>query len=576
MGDGTTAIVFNGEIYNYRALRQELEEIGYRFRTSSDTEVVLYAYEQWKLDCPKHLQGMFAFAIYDQCAENGEISPENWRLLLARDRLGIKPLYWQRNDQGLLFASEVRAVLASGKVPRRICVEGMYTYLAMGSVQEPLTLVEGVHSLPPAAYLLVESQRNLLTFRQHRYWTPPQKQDLIPDLEEVRSWLVDAVGSHLNSDVPLGTFLSGGVDSGTILALGSRSLQHPMQAFTLGFNNPELDERDVASRTARYCHVDYRHQVIRDVDILIDMPQALASMDQPTLDGINSWYVSREARRAGLTVALSGVGGDELFAGYPSFYQIPLLKRCTRLLPHLKRFTGAFAFFTRWNWLPGSADARRKLAAYLTGDLPMPHPYFAVRGLLTQTQLDNLLTPSAKELLTSEKNALQDWQRTFVEQLNFAAQYDEVGEISWLELSQYMLSTLLRDIDMMSMAHSLEVRVPFVDHFLVERVLRVPQIYKRAANETKPLLTRSLQGILPPEVTHSKKRTFTFPFQFWLNGELAQEVEKSFVELSDVLHPWIRARQAKEIWLDFRQGHTNWTRPWSIYVLNAWAKANLG
>ncbi len=560
--DGRVAIVFNGEIYNFADLCRELEGYGHRFGTRGDTEAIVHAYEEWGTDCPAHLRGMFAFAICDQ---RDEARP---RLFIARDRLGIKPLYlWQANGQ-LLFASEVRAVLASGCVPRRLSEAGLYGYLAFGSVQEPLTMIQDVVSLPPATWLTCEWEAAGLAIQRGAYWKPPVGGGTDAEPVEVRAWLADAIQSHLVSDVPLGAFLSGGLDSSCIVALASQA--QPMRTFTIGFDGWPGDERPLAALVARRSHTEHSERVVSEGDMLGDLPKALAAMDQPTIDGVNSWYVSREAKRSGLTVALSGVGGDELFAGYPSFRQVPRLKR----LPSLAWLAWLPGWSNGWGILPGEPDTRRKLANYLSGQMPLAHPYFAVRGLFSGSQLDVLLQPTLTKDLRGD-GVLAEWRAAVATGVACAAQYDEIGEVSWLEMSQYMRSTLLRDVDMMSMAHSLEVRVPLVDHRLIEHILPVRGQVKQAGAQRKPLMAKALSGLVPPEVTAHAKQTFTFPFETWLKRDLATSVKGRILSPMSGLDPWIGAEARATLWRDFEGNRTNWARPWALYVLMEWLDLNM-
>ena len=386
------------------------------------------------------------------------------------DRLGIKPLYIWFDGDRLLFASEVRALLASGQIPAADC-GGRVVHLPGVRQRAGAAHAGGWHPVS-AAGLMVEADQGRRTVGDRAGYLlaaagrrPGRR---VP--EQVRAWLADAVGCHLVSDVPLGAFLSGGQDSGATVALGTQALGRPMNTFTLAFDNWPADEHDTAALTAARWGANHQCRLISPEAMLADLPQALAAMDQPTVDGVNSWYVSREARAAGLTVALSGVGGDELFAGYPSFRLAPRLKR----LPHDWRWLAHLpGWQAGWPLLPGGPDMRRKLSAYIAGDLPVDHPYFAVRGLLTQSQIASILQPGVNEALRGNNGGLQTWRQSVAAQTAQAARYDAVGEVSWLELSQYMRSTLLRDTDMMSMAHSLEVRVPFVDHILADHILPV-------------------------------------------------------------------------------------------------------
>ena len=566
--DGSVAVVLNGEIYNFQSLYNELNSLGHQFKTKSDTEVIVHAYEEWGIDCLNHLRGMFALAVYDSRQGNpGDLG--SYRLLLARDRLGIKPLYVWKSAQKILFSSEVRSLLASGSIPKTLDQGAVYTYLAFGSVQEPLTLIEGIRSLKPGSWLEIDVRGEYFETKQGSYWKPDLTSKIAPAPGEVRDWLLDAVDSHLVSDVPLGAFLSGGIDSGSIVALASQALDNPLKTFTLGFDNWPADERELAELTSQLWKTDHKCRLIDEDNILADLPDALASMDQPTLDGVNSWYVSREAKASGLTVALSGVGGDELFAGYPSFRYVPILK----LLPRLKRQRDVSTI--AGSTLIGGTDFRRKALAYIVRDLPINHPYFVVRSLLTESGIKGILPDRSWEYIQENGGPLQDWYSSVEHQISRASDCDQVTEISWLEMTQYMRSTLLRDTDMMSMAHSLEVRVPLLDHILVEKILSISGKHKKKAGKQKYLLTQALGADLPEEITSMTKRTFTFPFQVWLREGLAREIQKELTETEGEQMNWAKPEGLAGIWHDFERGHTNWARPWSIYVLKKWIKNNL-
>lgn len=560
----SVGVVLNGEVYNFNSLRRELEQLGHQFNTQSDTEVIVHAYEQWGIDCLNNLQGMFALALLD-ARDSGHP-----KVLLARDRFGIKPLYIWRNNRQMLFASEVRSLLASSSIPKKISIEGLYTYLAFGSVQEPLTLVEGIYSLSAASWMLVEPGQDYLSVTQGFYWEPPGgKRDAISS--ELRVLLGKAVESHLVSDVPLGIFLSGGLDSGALVALASQSTNTRVQTFTLGFDHWPDDEREQAKLTAKKWNTHHHCQLINQEEIIADLPFVISAMDQPTIDGINSWYVSREARRAGLTVALSGIGGDELFAGYPSFRSVPLLKKFPNSMVWLRKVLG---WHNYWSGLPGSLDGRRKLAAYLSGDVVFSDPYYSVRGLFTRSQIINLLGEESKETLFSGSEEIGLWGRTVTQTLSQAEAYDEINRISWLELTQYMLSTLLRDTDMMSMAHSLEVRVPFLDHRLVELMLSIPGKVKLHRHKSKPLLADVMAGLLPEEIFVSQKRTFTFPFSVWMRQDLSKSVGSQLQNGHYSLQAFLSPQAVIQVWQDFERGITSWARPWSLYVLECWIYQN--
>ncbi len=424
--DFTVSVVLNGEIYNFRSLYHELKRLGHQFKTKSDTEVIVHAYEEWGLDCLTRLRGMFAFALYDSRWGRSN-DPGSYRLLIARDRLGIKPLYIWRENQRLLFASEVRSLLASGIIPRSLNLAAVYTYLAFGSVQEPLTMIDGIQSLAPGTWKMIEVEGNHFDIKEGKYWQSDFGHREETSIGEVRSWLFSAVESHLVSDVPLGAFLSGGIDSGSIVALASQVIEQPLKTFTMGFENWPADERALAELTSQRWGTDHRVQLINEDDILADLPDALAGMDQPTMDGVNSWYVSREAKRSGLTVALSGVGGDELFAGYHSFRYVPILNNVPRLRRKKDRTS------SRGLSLPGRTDFRRKLWAYMQRDLPVDHPYFVVRTLMTESTIKGVLSERSWQRIQDGSGPLKDWRSVVNDQLSTASVYDRIGEVSWLK-----------------------------------------------------------------------------------------------------------------------------------------------
>ena len=559
--DGRIQVVSNGEIYNFRDLRRELLAKGHSFYTQSDTEVIVHLYEELGEDCVQHLRGMFAFALWCEADR---------KLLLARDRLGIKPLYYWQDDRRLIFASEVRALLNSGLVPWRLSLAGLRSYLAYGAVQEPLTLVEGIYSLPPGHLMIVRDGQA----RVKRYWDlpagtrSPNGLDVDEVQEQVRATLTEAVEQRLISDVPLGAFLSGGIDSGAVVGLMSQVTEGPIRTFTISFEEEGFDESRLAGVTAQRCGTQHTEILVPYDQILHDLPQALAAMDQPTVDGINTWFVSRAAKQAGITVALSGLGGDELFAGYGTFREVPLMMRANGILRHIPSTLRQVGGRAIGQFLPNH-DRGRKVRAFLSGDSYFDHPYFAHRALFTPQQQRELL----RQGFTDEAEGT--WLQKVAQDIAHADTYDAIGSVSYLELRNYMLSTLLRDTDCMSMAHSLEVRVPLIDHLLVEQVIGLPEQFKMLKGEgPKPLLVKSLDGLLPPEITQVPKRTFTFPWAIWLKGPLRAEVEQALTGDSEVFDGVLCRKGMVRIWQRFLAREVSWARPWALYVLKRWLERN--
>jgi len=574
---GTLAVFFNGEIYNFRELRQELESSGHEFRTRSDTEVIVQAYEAWGEDCVQRLRGMFAFAIVEM-PQGRSGTPA--RVFIARDRLGIKPLYYTVADGQFLFASELRALLASGCVPAQLSDEALTAYLLFGSVCEPSTLIESVASLPPGHCMTIPVAETISTPEPKAYW------DIDKEIEqarrargknsgtpasEVRALLEDAVRSHLVADVPVGVFLSSGLDSTAIATLASQA-QRGIHTFTVAFPDAEYSEADVARRTAKRLSTDHRELALSDREMVARLDEAVSSFDQPSMDGINTYFVSWAARQAGLKVALSGLGSDEIFGGYTSFRDTARVARLTalaRLIP------GAFRHFAaqRMQAAKGgrlSPDAARKASAALLNPKSLPHPYFFTRSLFTPKAVASLL---GKPQNTWKGASWASWLATAVRQ---AGAMDDFTAVSWLELRSYLVNTLLRDTDAMSMRHSLEVRVPFLDSPLIEYVLSLPESEKRGGKRPKELLINALGKLLPEDLVSQPKRTFTFPWENWLRGPLGARVAAGLAEWSPALESRLPGTAAGAVWKEFREARTSWSRPWSLYVLNEWVKRNVG
>jgi asparagine synthase (glutamine-hydrolysing) len=576
--EATVGVVLNGEIYNFPHLRASLETRGHRFRTHSDTEVLVHAYEEWGQDCLTHLRGMFAFALWD--GRSGS-APGEWRVLLARDRLGIKPLYYAMAEGALFFASEVRALLTSGVVHRRLAKESIEAYLLFGSVAEPLTLVEGVYSLPPGHHLTV-SCREPQKAKPVAYWdlagqasrlrTNGLPKTLPEAAQAARPLLEDAARSHLIADVPLGFFLSSGLDSTALVALASRE-RSGLHTFTVVFPESEFSEAEIARRTAKRFSTEHRELMVGGEQMVAELPQAVGALDQPSMDGINTYFVSWAARQAGLKVALSGLGGDEVFGGYPTFRLTPRVAKVAalaRCLPESPRRAMSEALVALGRNGRGSArtDALRKFGAVWSTPDSLPHPYFFTRLLFTPQQLHHLFSGT-------RTGAPSPW-RAWLE--HAAAGANELGGdagVSSLEMRAYMANTLLRDTDSMSMRHSLEVRVPLLDHPLVEFVTALPDSARRDRGLLKALLVQALGNLIPREVVEQPKRTFTFPWRRWLRGPLGLQVAMRLGGITPSLAEVLDREEVHSVWRSFLMGRTGWARPWSLFVLNEWVRCHL-
>ena len=573
--DGKVGVVLNGEIYNFRELRAQLEDRGHAFRTVSDSEVVAHAYDEWGPECVARLQGMFAFAVHDRRKS------EHGKLFLARDRFGIKPLYYVANskqqtaDSYFLFASEVRTLLASGLAPRRLSRAALESYLLFGSVSEPMTLVENVYSLPPGHMLTIDLENATGHIRPECYWTVGTagstngRTDLKEAVAHTRELLEDSVRKHLIADVPVGVFLSSGIDSTSLAALASREVSG-VHTFTVAFQEKEFSEATIARATAQKLGTNHQEVVLSGDDMLARLSDAVSALDQPSIDGINTYFVSWSARQAGLKVALSGLGGDEVFGGYSSFRRTPRYQRMAAFgerVPTLGSLAATVAESAGGHFLSG--DAARKISAVLNSSETLPDPFYFGRALFTPAQVTGLL----QQVSSGREQSL--WWNWLSESSIQARKLDSFAAVTCMELQSYLVSTLLRDTDSMSMAHSLEVRVPFLDHPLVEFVTSLPEDVKSNNGTPKALLVAALADLLPANVVGQKKRGFTFPWATWLRGSLKEKFERGFANLSPALAETLDAKNARSIWASYLEGKTSWSRPWSLYVLNEWTKKHL-
>jgi asparagine synthase (glutamine-hydrolysing) len=571
--DETLAVVFNGEIYNFRELRRSLEAEGHVFRSRSDTETIVHAYKSWGADCVQHLRGMFAFAVLEMAGRSGVGS----RLFLARDRLGIKPLYYATASGAFLFASEVRALLASGRVEPRLSTTALESYLLFGSVGEPMALLEGFRSLPPGHRMTISLTGNAYEFRPEPYWDLPHqdavptepKADAAPAALQVRRLLEESVRGHLIADVPLGIFLSSGLDSTALAALASRE-RSGVLTLTVAFPEQDFSEAALARRTAARLGTQHQEILLSGEEMLARQEEAVAALDQPSMDGVNTYFVSWAARQAGLKVVLSGLGGDEVFGGYSTFRSTPRVRSLAALAAHspdsARRL--AAAALVKLGEAAGFADQGRKLAAAWRAPGALPHPYFFTRLLFVPEQAARLLRDRAA-------NEDSPWRAWLAEAAREAEGADNFAAVSRLELRSYLVNTLLRDTDAMSMAHSLEVRVPLLDHPLVEFVTPLPARLKRRRGVNKALLVDALRDVLPEEVVRQRKRTFTLPWERWLRGALREPVGEGLASLSPALGAVLDANVVRGVWRDFLAGRTSWSRPWSLYVLNQWVARHI-
>jgi asparagine synthase (glutamine-hydrolysing) len=624
--DGGLTITYNGEVYNFREIRAELGDEFGPWCSNTDTEVVLRAYRKWGIAAFERLRGMFALVIWDQ--NNGE-------LVLARDAFGIKPLYYSgvqgpkskvqsldREERfwtldvglwtGFVFASEVRALLASGTVPRKLDCEGVKSYLKNGSVRAPLTIINDVRSLLPGNYLRVRAAAGILQTEERSYIQSPkskvqspksdsQGSKLLPQnprstLQEetldfgrwtldrkvprsrpdavitLREKLKESLRAHLVSDVPLGVFLSGGMDSSALVALMNEVSAEPPKTFSVVFDEQKFSEATHSRLVAERFKTDHREIRLTEECLLEMLPRAIASLDQPTMDGINTYVVSRAVKEAGITVAVSGLGGDELFAGYATFRRALRMQSVSRFSKRLLRSASAIG-----NKALNGSVQRQKFRQLAASDGSPEAVYAISRQLFAPDTVQRLLENVHHG--DTEDTELPHRINSAIRNPHSEMREDSVNAISRLELEGYMANTLLRDTDCTSMAHSLEVRVPFVDVEIIPYVLNLPGDWKLNGfngSRPKPLLADAVGDLFPPKSLRKRKMGFTLPFERWMQSRLRREISSVLENGNIVSRASLNAKEVTSVWRRFLHAPRSigWSRPWSLYVLAKWCEIN--
>jgi asparagine synthase (glutamine-hydrolysing) len=550
--DKSLVVVFNGEIYNYLELRKDLAN-DHTFKTQTDTEVILAAYKKWGVDCLEHFFGMFAFALWDE---------KQAQLLIARDRLGVKPLYYSETEHGFLFASELRSILSTGWVDRRISANAAADYLRYQTVHAPNTIIDGVHMLMPGHRMVIDAKG----IRTERWWDVTDSRVRLDGSESkgsvckhINELLQSSVELRMRADVPFGAFLSGGIDSSIVVGLMSRISSHPVNTFSITFNEEAYDESPYSELIAKRFNTKHTAIQLSASHFLNMVPEALLAMDHPSGDGPNTYVVSKATREAGVKMALSGLGGDEVFAGYDVFRRMKALetKQWLNSLPlAIRKNAGALMRVVK----PSAAS--EKIAAALAQErIDLAHFYPLTRQVLYDSEVDRLL-----------KN--RPIERNCVELLSQAVsgtRMPTLSKVSVLEISTYMQNVLLRDADQMSMAHALEIRVPFLDHRLIEFVLGVSDKHKYP-HTPKELLTESVGDLIPREIIDRPKMGFTFPWAVWMRNELKTFCEEQLHALQHV--EVLQHDEVMSLWKRFVAGdkRITWSRIWPLVVLGHWVK----
>lgn len=569
MQDTASGVVlsYNGECYNYLELKSQLQKAGYRFRSSSDTEVLLNAYLEWGINFVDRVRGMFAIAIWD---------PNIGESLLIRDRLGIKPLYYTVCNGSVLFASEVRSLLATGSVPRHIDPNAVASYLWQGFVPGPDTIVKDLKRLAPGTLMRIRADGSVI--EQREYWRLPgapttlRREDAV---EVCQAELARSATEHLAADVPLGVFLSGGVDSSAMAALAQRGSAQSITTYNIRFDEPDYDESVYARQVSDVLGTDHRELTLTEAMFSDQLDDALGALDQPTFDGINTYFVSRAVKDAGLTVALAGTGGYELFGGYSSFKDLPKARSFTRafgVLPSFARNIAGKAGLTlvsrgagevrpqvRWGKLRDLLDTRGDmLGLYQVSYALFSQDFFSALlqapGAEREWGLDPVSAASHRSALRNDNGVLE--------------------QISRLELANFLGERLLPDTDTASMAVSLEVRVPLLDHQFIESLAQLSSAERYAPIGRKQFLRTAISGQIDPAVFDRPKAGFELPLEKWCRNRLAGDLDATFRDINLAHSIGLDAESVARLWRAFTAGAPGlyWSRLWGIFVLMTWCK----
>lgn len=553
----TACVILNGEIYNYLELRRLLEKLGHRFYTNSDTEVIIHAYEEWGSECPRKLSGMFAFAIWDG---------EKDRLLVARDRLGQKPLYYYIDDHRLVFASEIKSILQCGNVPQYINPQALDSFLTLGYVPAPNTMFDGVFKLPAGHILSLTEGHCTIS----EYWDlefgREQPMSLSGCCERLRCLLEESIRARLMSDVPLGAFLSGGIDSSIVVGLMSQMMGQPVDTFSVGFEEEEHNELPFARITSQHFATNHHEIMVNSCDP--DLVERLAwHLDEPVADpaAVPTYLVSELARKD-VTVVLTGEGGDELFAGYDYYkmdrwarrYQIMPASLSRRILPVLARGV---------NTLLGRQRYHERTIWYWS--LPPDSQTAAWVAVFTDVEKDKLYSRSFKHRL-GENRATESFAY-FYDRCN--AQ-DNLHRMMYVDSKVWLPDDLLMKVDKMSMANSLEARTPFLDHDLLEFVTTIPSRFKLNGSISKFILKEVAKEILPEEIVYRPKHTFDVPIGRWVKGSLRDLtldlVSNDMVGGEELFN---KEYTLGEMWRGLEEGRPGYARQfWSLINLGLWAR----
>jgi asparagine synthase (glutamine-hydrolysing) len=561
---------FNGEIYNYKDLKRELENLGHSFFSNSDTEVILHSYEEWGNEAFSKFRGMFAIALYDENRKE---------LILIRDRFGIKPLYYYFDENNFVFASEIKTFWSIDFIKKEIRDGALEEFLFFGYLLQPNTFYKNIFALEAGHYLKIKINNENFEIKKEKfadikdyYILPKEQISLEEAIKKTKEALLDSLKYHLVSDVEVGLFLSGGIDSTVLLYLMRELKQEKIKTVSAIFLKTIYDESEKINELVQKFNTNHLELKITGKDFLENLDNIFYHMDEPTIDGVNTYFVSLAAKKAGLKVVLSGLGGDELFYGYPSFFDLTKINKIKPILKYLvigyllKLFAGEFNI--KLNKLADIINSKNLKEAYLIyrrifGNYNPKHPN--VYEFTNNTNEKNRnehsdLFVNSDKFVSHSDCGLNHLDDSHIRTNSYNSDYDL---ISFLEMSYYLKNQLLRDSDVFSMAHSIELRVPFIDNILFEKIAPIPDEYKIKNNISKFLLKEIIKDKVSDKILKQKKQGFVVPIELWLKNEAKEILQK------ELLNNNIFDRKKTEKMLNlFYQNKLHWSRLWAIFVLN--------
>lgn len=548
---GRYTIVFNGEIYNYMDVKKELD---YPWKTTSDTEVILAAYSKWGKDCLHKLNGMFAFAIWDNQTES---------LFIARDRVGIKPFYYTVKDNILVFSSEIRSILQTGLVEKKIDKVGLFEYLERISVRTPRTIIENILQLKPGHCATFKNGK----LETEEYWSvvkPINPIDVPKSFEEAKNRTFElfdkSIQRRMVADVKVGAFLSGGIDSSAVVALMAKHSETPVQTYSIIFDEKAYDESEYAQMIAKKYETNHTEIKLKPEMLLEELPGFFDALDTPTVDGINTYLVSKLVKNTGIKVVLTGLGGDELFAGYPNFKRWMDYSKYRLLIDNFVS-KGLVSLVKRFYSNRAISKIHNLQNSGKTGFAGF---YNNSRSIFLKSELLELIDTGKDEKTVN----LVDLNSAELKKYPLLSQYS-VGEIT-----NYTLDVLIKDTDQMSMAWALEIREPFFDYQMIEYLLGVPDKFKFAEHTPKNLLVKAMGDLLPPEIVYRPKKGFSFPWDYWLRNELKPFCEEAIENLSK--RGVFKEGKLQTFWNRFLNNDKSitWSHIWTFVVLENWMRKN--